>query len=60
MHSHGYIHRDIKLDNIFLKRDGKRKIVKVGDFGTARKLDASGKRMKGFYGNAGSQSPDMF
>ena len=44
----GVVHRDLKLDNIFLKKENGKLIVLVGDFGQARMLDPSGKRMKGF------------
>ena len=56
MHKLGFVHRDVKLDNIFLRADGS---VRVGDFGSARKVDPSGKLMKGFHGNKGTVSPDM-
>ena len=33
MHNLGYIHRDIKLDNLFLKKENNKLVIKVGDFG---------------------------
>ena len=48
MHDFGYVHRDVKLDNIFLMSDAS---IRVGDFGQARKLDPNGKPMKSFHGN---------
>ena len=33
IHKLGFVHRDVKLDNFFLKADGS---VRVGDFGQAR------------------------
>ena len=51
IHSLRFIHRDIKLDNLFLTRRSGKLEVKVGDFGTARKLDPNGKRMHAFHGN---------
>ncbi len=45
---HRIIHRDIKLDNIFLSKDGK---YKLGDFGVARTIEKtiSGLSKKGTY-----------
>lgn len=40
IHNKGIIHRDLKLENIFLKKLGKgRYICKIGDFGLARPID---------------------
>ena len=40
IHGKGIIHRDIKLENIFLRRVGKRRYVcKIADFGLARPID---------------------
>lgn len=46
--NHRIIHRDIKLDNIFLSKDGK---YKLGDFGVARTIEKtiSGLSKKGTY-----------
>lgn len=56
IHRLGFVHRDVKLDNIFLNSYG---VVKVGDFGQARKVDPTGKLMKSFHGNQGTVAPDM-
>ena len=40
VHSQGYLHRDIKLENIFW--DEERKIYKLGDFGIARYVGEEG------------------
>lgn len=40
IHSKNIIHRDIKLENILLKRNAKGEyICKIGDFGLARPID---------------------
>ena len=40
IHGKGIIHRDLKLENIFLRRVGKgRYVCKIGDFGLARPID---------------------
>ena len=36
LHSNGYMHRDIKPQNILIKKDGDNVIARVCDFGTAR------------------------
>ena len=33
IHALGYVHRDLKLDNIFIKREAGKKVILVGDFG---------------------------
>lgn len=36
MHTQGYMHRDLKPDNIFLKKGG---VVKIGDYGMSKKAE---------------------
>lgn len=38
MHEADVIHRDIKCENIFMKRDGR---VKIGDFGLSKVMEAA-------------------
>ncbi len=40
-HAAGIVHRDLKPENIFLTRDGDEEVVKVLDFGIAKKSQAS-------------------
>ena len=62
IHALGYVHRDIKLDNLFLRKrtatlEGE---IRVGDFGQAKQLSTCTKpRMMTFMGNQSSIPPDM-
>ena len=47
MHENGWVHRDIKLDNILLGSDFE---LKISDFGFAKKL-SRGEKLKKIYGN---------
>eukprot|EP00953_Heterococcus_sp_UTEX-ZZ885_P002758 2012-Heterococcus_DN1.PRE.1 len=40
LHSHGVVHRDLKLGNLMLSADGQR--LKLGDFGLATALESAG------------------
>jgi eukaryotic-like serine/threonine-protein kinase len=40
-HARNYVHRDIKPANIFIRKEGQKEIVQVGDFGLARIFQAS-------------------
>ncbi|EGB10534.1 hypothetical protein AURANDRAFT_23783, partial [Aureococcus anophagefferens] len=43
VHAHRVVHRDVKTSNAFVTRDGGgRDVVKLGDFGISRVLDATG------------------
>ncbi len=41
LHENKIIHRDLKLDNLFLNEDME---LKIGDFGLATKIDSDGER----------------
>ena len=43
LHNKNIVHRDLKPENIFLKNDKDETIVKIGDFGSAKKLSLNTK-----------------
>ena len=50
IHRHGYVHRDVKSDNLTLDAN----IVKIIDFGQGAPF---GDGLHGYYGTCGYQSP---
>lgn len=67
LHSHNTLHRDLKSQNIFLRRDhltssepkGRSRIA-LGDFGIARELQFNKVAAKTFIGTPIFMSPEMF
>lgn len=55
-HSHGIIHRDIKLDNIFKSYSG---VYKIGDFGVARSMESTMAEYT-IQGSFGYMAPEVF
>ncbi len=60
IHHAGYLHRDIKCDNILLGRDGRRLVPKLVDFGIARALDPDGTvTVEGMVGTPRTMAPEQ-
>lgn len=55
LHSHGIIHRDLKLGNLFLAADNE---IKIGDFGLATKI-SDGERKKTMCGTPNYMAPEI-
>ena len=56
VHAQGIIHRDIKLDNLFVQTAGDNFVVKIGDFGGSVYKAHSG---LGFFGTAAYVAPEV-
>ena len=56
MHRKGYIHRDIKLGNLFLDRQMN---LKIGDFGLAAQIDHDGQRKRTICGTPNYIAPEI-
>lgn len=59
VHAVGYIHRDIKADNVMLARDGERLVLKLIDFGIACRVDEAGERIEGLAGTPRTMAPEQ-
>jgi tRNA A-37 threonylcarbamoyl transferase component Bud32 len=60
-HSEGIVHRDLKLENVMITREGDREIVKVLDFGIAKMVGAQSltNLAMGVPGTAGFAPPEQ-
>jgi serine/threonine protein kinase len=56
LHEHHILHRDIKLQNIFIDNEG---IIKIGGFGLAIKLEQGGKPQKERVGTPVYMAPEI-
>jgi len=60
-HSQGIVHRDLKLENVMVTRDGDREVVKVLDFGIAKMVGSQSltNLAMGVPGTAGFAPPEQ-
>ncbi|EPZ31732.1 Protein kinase, catalytic domain-containing protein [Rozella allomycis CSF55] len=56
MHDARIIHRDLKLGNLFIAKDGE---IKIGDFGLATKVNDKGERKKTICGTPNYIAPEI-
>ena len=59
-HSHGVVHRDLKLDNFVFETPGEGADIKMIDFGLSRILESSEQLMESFCGTLLYIAPEMF
>lgn len=60
IHHAGYLHRDIKAENVLLGRDGRRLVPKLIDFGIAHPLGADGTAaVEGMVGTPRTMAPEQ-
>lgn len=60
IHQAGYLHRDIKSENVLLGRDGRRHVPKLIDFGIARAIGPGGETpVEGVVGSPRTMAPEQ-
>jgi len=59
VHATGYVHRDIKADNVMVARVGERLAVKLIDFGIACRVDEPAGRIEGIAGTPRTMAPEQ-
>lgn len=59
VHAAGYLHRDLKAENVMLARDDRRLVPKLIDFGVARRLDAASEPDDGVVGTPRMMAPEQ-
>ncbi len=55
-HESGYVHGDVKLDNLLWSQDGR---IAWGDYGVSRRLDTSTGKLKGRCGTPFAMAPEI-
>jgi serine/threonine-protein kinase len=59
VHAAGYLHRDIKSENVLLTLDGRRIVPKLIDFGIAKPIASDGDEPMGIVGTPRTMSPEQ-
>jgi p70 ribosomal S6 kinase len=56
LHKHGFMHRDLKLENLMMEEDG---YLKVIDYGLAKNFGSNGEFAQSFCGTPEYIAPEM-